>query len=229
MNTNKEWMSIADMMAGLMMVFLFIAIAFMLKIQEEKKSLEEIAFNYERTYLALNEALHDEFDKDLEKWDAIILNDNTIRFKEPDVLFAQNSSVIKEKFKLILNDFFPRYVNILASNQFKESINELRIEGHTSSLWRSDVNQDTSYINNAHLSQERSFSVLSYVYMLDTISKNRPWLTKVIRANGLSFANRLMKTNGDEDYERSRRVEFRVITKSELQIEKIINHAKGIL
>jgi hypothetical protein len=47
-----------------------------------------------------------------EIWDAEILKDNTIRFKSPEILFDTNSSKIKELFKNVLDDFFPRYLEI---------------------------------------------------------------------------------------------------------------------
>lgn len=48
-----------------------------------------------------------EFDKDLKKWDAQIDEDNTIRFKEPEVLFDTGAKQVKKRFKDILDDFKP--------------------------------------------------------------------------------------------------------------------------
>ena len=48
------------------------------------------------------------------------------------------------------------------------------------------------------------------------------WLIKLLRANGVSFANPVFK-NGVENVEQSRRVEFRVITKVESKIADILN------
>ena len=119
MQTNREWMSISDLMAGLMMVFMFIAIVFMITTEREKNAMKEIALTYERSKTALRAELVNEFEKDLDQWGAEILDDGTFRFKEPDVLFARSSSEINSKFKAILDDFFPRYVGILTSDQFK--------------------------------------------------------------------------------------------------------------
>ncbi len=225
MQTNKEWISISDMMAGLMMVFLFIAIAFMLNAEEEKKAIEEIALTYEEGKKSLNKDLHEEFDEDIIRWGGEILSDNTIRFKEPEVLFSRNSSNIKEKFKEILDDFFPRYIAILFNEKYKEDIDEVRIEGHTSSIWRLDSSPEVAYLENAKLSQDRSLSVLNYVYLLESMEDKREWLSGVLRANGLSYAKRIYK-DGQEDFTRSRRVEFRVLTKAEEKIYTILNRAK---
>ncbi|MEN8217007.1 MAG: hypothetical protein ABFS56_11685 [Pseudomonadota bacterium] len=80
--------------------------------------------------LQLNHDLTQEFDSDLKHWNAIILKDNTVRFKAPKVLFESGKSKLRHKFKTILDDFFPRYVNIL--QRYRNDIEAIRIEGHTS-------------------------------------------------------------------------------------------------
>lgn len=229
MQTNREWIGISDLMSGLMMVFLFIAIVFMLQTEKDKKSMSEIALTYERSKNELNKELQKEFNKDLEQWGAEILDDNTIRFKEPDILFSRSSSQINNKFKHILKDFFPRYISILLKPKFKNDIDEIRIEGHTSSVGRKVFTKEQAYLYNARLSQRRSFSVLSYVYMLKSIEPERDWLLKVLRANGLSFAKLIYKdeSNENEDLARSRRVEFRVLTKVEEKIYTILEKVRA--
>ena len=49
MKKVNKWISIADLMSGLMMVFLFIAILFMNNISKEKKAVEDIALAYEKS------------------------------------------------------------------------------------------------------------------------------------------------------------------------------------
>ena len=222
MKAGKEWLSISDMMSGLMMVFLFISVVFMQQVKTDKEAMVEIANTYADTKSKLNGALHGEFDKDLRKWGADILADNTMRFKNPDVLFTRGSSVIRKNFQMILDDFFPRYLGILNDSRFKNDIIELRIEGHTSSIGATAKSSvQSSYIYNAQLSQERAFSVLSYLFSQPASKQYHDWLIKVFRANGLAFAKRV-EVNGAEDFERSRRVEFRVVTNTEERIEQIL-------
>ncbi|MCB1584323.1 MAG: OmpA family protein [Xanthomonadales bacterium] len=225
MQANREWISISDLMAGLMMVFLFIAIIFMIQAESEKEAIENIALTYEKSKQELHQALKDEFEKDLEKWGAELLPDSTIQFQEPEVLFDRSSASIKVKFKEILDDFFPRYIEILSSEQFKEEIDEIRIEGHTSSLWREGTEFEDSYLLNAQLSQRRSYSVLDYVFRLEATKSKQNWMKSVLRANGLSFAKLIFDDNKQEDFNKSRRVEFRVATKAE---EKIYTILKGV-
>ena len=47
-DTEEHWISISDMMAGLMVIFLFIAISYMLHIRADKEKIEQIAVTYEK-------------------------------------------------------------------------------------------------------------------------------------------------------------------------------------
>jgi outer membrane protein OmpA-like peptidoglycan-associated protein len=209
------------MMAGLMMVFLFIAVLFMSEVQKEQKAIKEIAESYQNIQQQLYKDLNQEFKKDLESWDAEILQDNTIRFKSPEVLFDTNSSELKAFFITVLDDFFPRYLGILTNKKYKKQIKEIRVEGHTSSVWK-NATREQSYINNMSLSQNRAKSVLAYSYNITNSANNKIFLENVFRANGMSFSN-LIKENGEENIQASQRVEFRVITKAEEKIYEIIN------
>lgn len=232
MREGSYWISISDMMAGLMMVFLLITVSYMYVSSEDKKRLQEqnaklkelnqkmsnVALTYNRLQRSLYEELKQEFSSDLEEWNAIITPDNSVRFKEPDVLFDTGRSSVKERFKEILNDFFPRYVEILAQRKYRESVEEIRIEGHTSSEWMGAKDLDERYIKNTKLSQDRAYSVLAYCFR-ETIDarEQKEWLIKVLRANGLSFAKPL------EDKNSSRRVEFRTLTKASKRVLEILD------
>lgn len=124
----------------------------------------------------------------------------------------------------ILLDFFPRYLKILTNEKFKSEIDEIRIEGHTSSEWSETVPQDIAYFNNMKLSQDRTRAVLEFVTSLENVNGNKQWLRELITANGLS-SSKLVIYNGNEDREKSRRVEFRVRTKAEDKIVKIVEES----
>jgi outer membrane protein OmpA-like peptidoglycan-associated protein len=103
-----------------------------------------------------------------------------------------------------------------------EQIEEVRIEGHTSTEWRDAVDDEDRYLKNAELSQRRAFSVLDHCYSMPASRKQHPWLIKSLRANGLSFASPVKNKEGVIDPERSRRVEFRVITRTTEKIRRIL-------
>lgn len=229
-HTKKEngehWISISDMMSGLMMVFLFISIAYMINVVKERDTIKEIAITYNRLQNDLYNDLYTEFKDDLEEWNAIIDRQSiSVRFEAPDVLFKKGSYQLQDKFKKILNDFFPRYLLILTNEKYKNDVEEIRIEGHTSSEWKDDVSPDIAYFLNMKLSQDRTRSVLEYVMNLPQVSNQKEWLKNYLTANGLSSSKLIMK-DGIEDKDKSRRVEFRVKTNSEKRIVKIISNSK---
>ncbi len=219
---SDQWISISDLMSGLMLVFLFVSIGYMIEVEYEREKMQNILLAYKQNQLDLNKALHDEFGKDLNSWNAEILENNSFRFRDPEMLFEVGRSDLREKFKNILSNFFPRYIKILNDNRFKDEVEEIRIEGHTSSNWTSTSLLNERYIHNAKLSQDRAFYVLDYCFNLKTMNDKSEWLIKLLRANGVSFANPVFK-NGVENVEQSRRVEFRVITKVESKIADILN------
>lgn len=219
---KENSLAITDIMSGLMMVFLFIAVVFMLHIQRQKDAMVDIAKLYEQNREQLYIQLIEEFESDLIVWNAEILEDNTVRFNAPKVLFEHGSNSLRSKFKSILDNFFPRYIKIL--QQYQKDIIAVRIEGHTSSDW-GDANTPVNirYLKNVQLSQQRALSTLEYCYSLLVDNDNkREWLQKVIQANGLSFAKRVINSDGSENKLKSRRVEFKVITNAEQKLYQIL-------
>ncbi|HGC1867775.1 TPA: flagellar motor protein MotB, partial [Escherichia coli] len=185
---NEHWVSMSDLMAGLMMVFMFISIAYMHYVRIEKEKIKEVAVAYENAQLQLYNALDIEFAKDLQDWDAEIDKQTLeVRFKSPDVLFGLGSTELKPKFKLILDDFFPRYLKVL--DNYQEHITEVRIEGHTSTDWTGTTNPDIAYFNNMALSQGRTRAVLQYVYDIKNIATHQQWVKSKFAAVGYSSAH----------------------------------------
>lgn len=224
---DNNWMSISDMMSALMIIFMFISIAFMLKVQHQQKAMNEIIQEYASIKIDIYDDLYKEFKEDLPKWDAEIDKKTlSVRFLEPEVLFSVGSSEMNGKFKKIMDDFFPRYINVLSQKKYKDIIQEIRIEGHTSSEWQGQKGTMDAYFKNMELSQARTRSVLMYVLNLYEIKNYRDWLIKRITANGLSFSQRIWTESGIEDYEKSRRVEFRIRTNADEKMDKLDEGSK---
>lgn len=225
--TESEWVSISDLMSVLMMIFLFIAISYMQTVEQDKEFVEKVAVAYRDTRNDLYTELAAEFKDDLPKWKAVIEAETlTIRFEEPDVLFGVGSSYLSGKFEHILDDFFPRYVKIISAAKYQDSIEEIRIEGHTSSEWNGEARGMEAYFNNMALSQNRTRSVLKYCLNLVHEPKTLVWSREHITANGLS-SSRLIRNNvGIEDKRKSRRVEFRTKTNAEKKVFEIYERLK---
>lgn len=219
---EAHWLSVSDLMAGLMMVFLFIAITLMRDAIIERDRMKEVAVTYQENQRAIYNALVDEFEQDLSRWDASIDSETlSFDFQSPDVLFESGESDIQPQFRSILGDFFPRYLEVL--DGYRESIDEVRIEGHTSSVWQGAESETEAYFRNMDLSQRRTRSVLNYVYTLDEISGYQEWVKRHFAAVGFSSARPVLTAGGQEDLNKSRRVSFRVITNAEVQIRQILD------
>lgn len=223
---SDEWISISDLMSGLMLVFLAIAVFFMHRIEQDRQDLEQVALLYDSVKRQLYEALREEFREDLPIWgaelDPVTL---AIRFENPDVLFETGDSAVTERFQQILGDFFPRYVDVLRRDAFRDQIEEVRIEGHTSSDWLGSVGLE-AYEQNMDLSQKRTRSVLSHVVRLPGVREHwADWLQPRLTANGLS-SSRPIQDGGAEDPVRSRRVEFRVRTDADERLRDIVDRIR---
>jgi outer membrane protein OmpA-like peptidoglycan-associated protein len=216
---DDHWISVSDLMAGLMIIFLFIAITYIRPILNERDAIKEIAVAWHEAELELYEKLEAEFADDLPRWNAELDKETlSVRFKAPDVLFDAAQATLKPEFEEILRDFFPRYIAVLTA--FEKHISEVRIEGHTSSEWEG-VDEEEAYFRNMGLSQARTRSVLRFCLELLEPYKDRQWARGVITANGLS-SSKAINVDGVEDRERSRRVEFTVRTNAKQQIVKIL-------
>ena len=164
-------------------------------VQQNQLNIKKVAVAYQELQTDLYIELWEEFKADLLNWKAVIEKETlTIRFEEPEVLFAIGSSELSEKFQIILDDFFPRYVRIISSDKYKNNIEEIRIEGHTSSEWSGESEEMEAYFNNMRLSQNRTRSVLKYCLELIQEPIILTWSLQHVTANGLS-SSRLIKNN----------------------------------
>src|SRR6516225_6473810 len=114
LHEEGHWIPLSDLMTGLMMVFMLVAIIFMINVEGDAKETKQnaekaeanaksaelqanlvksIALVYDQMRLRLYDDLYAEFAKDLPGWGAVLLRDLTIRFKEPEVLFDTGKDV----------------------------------------------------------------------------------------------------------------------------------------
>ena len=202
---SEQWMPVSDLMAVLALIFIFIAVVF---IREVWSGEESARVECDKIYNALN----DRFADDFEKWNVEFLKkDLTIRFRNPEILFASDADQIRPRFRRILGEFFPAYIETV--RPYKADIVEFRIDGHTSSEYQDAIDATDAYIKNMELSQNRSGAVLRYVLVLPEIAADAEWVRPQITANGWS-SSRLIYDGEIEDKQLSRRVEFRLLAAS---------------
>ena len=208
---EEQWAPVSDLMAVTMLIFMLIAMILFVDFDLDKINNID---NCEITKSMLNS----EFKDDFEKWGAVLEDDLTIRFTNQRVLFAVSSAKIEKGgwFANMLEDFFPRYMKVIADilDKFGEKeILSIRIEGHTSSEYK-DAGNESPYIKNMELSQDRARNILGYVLDLPQASEYQNNAYNLITANGLSSSKLIYNENGREDKDASRRVEFKLLTNS---------------
>lgn len=212
-------------MMALMMVFLFISVAYAYQtskqsqiLTDQQERISHIVGEYEDYRQLIYEELQLKFGSRLEEWDAEI-DESTLafRFRNPSALFQPGQADITLEFEQILQQFWPEYIEIMI--KYDPVIREVRIEGHTSSEW---MNESThgSYFNNMALSQARTRSALEKCYRF-TPQINLRWVRSSVTANGMSFSRPILDSAGSEDPIRSRRVEFTVIIDHQQKLDEI--------
>ena len=225
-NFKTPWISISDMMTGLMMVFLFITVSYAHVVNsrseeavEKNENIQEIVENIIDYRGIIADDLHREFDDNLDAWGATIDDENlSLKFESPEVLFESGSDRVTPLFEEILSDFWPRYLKLLSNH--RDIIDEIKIEGHTSSEWEENSNFEYSYFKNMELSQNRARNVLQFCYS-QTEQSEKNWSVSIITANGFSFSRLIYDENGNEDKDASRRVEFTIHVDATSSINKI--------
>ena len=188
-------------------------------VKKENETVKQITIGYIDYRMLIYKKLKKEFQKDLKKWNAEIIKDALIvRFLSPDIMFSPGSSTIKPEFKSILNSFCPRYFKILHKS---ENIEEIRIEGHTSTEWEGTADMN-AYFKNMKLSQDRTRVVLRYCVKNTNIRRElRRWAISKLTANGLSSSRPICNQDTVRCRRFNRRVEFRIQINAHDVIKKV--------
>ncbi|RYG72392.1 OmpA family protein [Lentibacillus lipolyticus] len=205
------WPSFTDLLTIILLCFILIFIAMMiiksLQIEEMKKTIDQIMGVRSKLVNELQAEFSDsslgiEVDKET---GAIIFN--------TEILFPYNESELKQESFQFLDEFVPKYLDILLKSGYEEYIAEIIIEGHT--------DRDGSYMYNMELSQERAYSVAEYILSDDFPYKNiQKHLKDKLTVNGKSYTDFRTDDNGNYSAEDSRRVEFKFRLKDEEILEK---------
>ena len=230
MKSEDHWMSVSDLMAGLMMVFLFISISLLVKERSKVKNIQDKINETNSLYKKMKDVLTKEFKKDFKRWgmdwDKSFLADGTIRFESPRIIFSAGSYELKPRFKEILKSFCPRYVKKLQNSFKSEKIHEIRIIGHASSDWNTRRHK-TKAFENVKLSIKRALVVHEFCYQ-EIGSGNRQWLSKKTTTIGAGFVHLRKDHKGKEKKHSSRRVEFKVEFKPFSELREKFFKAKKI-
>lgn len=213
---SRFWPSFTDLLTTILLCFMLIFIVMMviksLQIEEMKETLDQIM----GVRANLVEELSDEF---TESDYGIEVDDKTgaIIF-DTEILFAYDDDELKKDSFTFLDEFVPRYLDVLLESGYEDYIAEIIIEGHT--------DRDGDFLYNLELAQDRAYSVASYVMSDDFPYKNiQEEVEGKLTVNSKSYTDFRTDEAGDYSASASRRVEF----KFRLKDEEILGRTREIL
>ena len=230
MSTRNQniWIPFADIMTALMLIFLLIVVLIFSTVLQKGSPTEITLKEFEVVLDDLYDELHIAFADKRDEWGVRISDDLTIKFENPQILFDQDSSVIKEEFKVILDEFVPTYLSIVNKEKYHEKIKEIKIEGHTAS----PTPAYSTYIETVTLSQNRARNILEYIlehsYFKSLTESSQKRITFLLSANGFGHGraidsnNRFVYNTGKLVSPNSRRVEFRIVTNSDELVKQLV-------
>jgi outer membrane protein OmpA-like peptidoglycan-associated protein len=133
-------------------------------------------------------------------------SDLTIELIDNSLFFKVGAYELTSTQKSFLNGFSKKLFTFLKEEQNR--IKGLEVNGHTSSEW-GGVDFTEKYLKNERLSLERSYAVLSYMFKKQNKTTQKH-LSKILVGSGYSSSKKIT-FDEKEDFERSRRVAFRII------------------
>ena len=186
------WLSIGDLMSGLLLVFVLLFVAAILRLQsfiEESQERRIVIIQ------ALQEKLDEheiEAELDAETGDISIMD---------SVLFDVGQSHLKGEGQAFLSDFIPIYSEVIFSDpHIEEEVVRVIIEGHTSS--------EGSDATNMSLSLSRADSVVQYI-LGDMDFETRPDFMLKVMAAGRGEIEAVQSDNEPSDSKVVFRIKFK--------------------
>jgi len=237
---NNFWISYADLMAGLLFVFILVVGVVVVKysymtseLQLQKESIEKLvqeAAKKQNDAEKLREELEQtkESIHKLTSVKAVVIEKlrtklgNKIAVNPKDgslsiagnILFDQGEYTLKSDAKMALQGVLSEYIDVMMNEQeIRDNLERIIIEGHT--------NSDGEYLHNLELSQKRAFEVMKFILTLQP--KLEKDLKVFIAASGRSDTDLIYDINDStvEDKFASRRIEIKFRLKNDEAISEI--------
>ncbi|MDJ0631709.1 MAG: OmpA family protein [Xenococcaceae cyanobacterium MO_188.B29] len=174
------WLSISDLMSGLLMFFALLFIVVQVQLQQEiiraqrlEKELETYKKVIDQLPLRIISAIEGKFGQGI-----VEIDPKTGDVKIGDrILFDEGSAKLKPVGKQFLKQFIPIYSDVIFSDTvFENQITRVVIEGHTSSKGSDKANMD--------LSLRRALSVSNYIFSQQVNFDTKQQFKQKILASG---------------------------------------------
>lgn len=208
------WLSYSDLMAGILIIFILLftynILAYNQSLEEKEDRIKELSQLRQMVITRLIEEFGDE----------IVIDPNTgvIELKN-DILFDYDESELKSEGKEFLQEFIPRYLEVLLGDkEIRENLRRIVVEGHTDHIG--------DYLYNLELSQARAFSVVEYIFSDNIESEYKNDLEEFITAIGRSKVDLIKDEEGEVIQDQSRRVEFKFELDNEQILQEILEEVE---
>lgn len=221
---HNYWISFTDLVSGFMVIFIVVTIVLIKNVAPQPPITPPLPTSYTPWV--------ENFRPRLEGWEAVQIADSaTLRFlvreTSPSPLFQTGDPKPTIYFRSILDRFLPIFFDevykLYKDKGGKQQIKEIRIEGHTDS--------EGNYFDNLKLSSGRAFNVQEYMLQHVELKKYDPKdarFREFLRRNSISCGysysrlldekgNVISNKNQNEDKEKSRRIELRILLESKNQ------------
>lgn len=202
---NIFWVTMTDLMTALVLVFI---VLFFYTYMTSSYDKIQGRVEQKKASQALEESLKEQNIKaNIDEVTGVVKISNL-------ELFDVNSYELSAKGKKYLDKFAPAYLNSIFSNNYlNKNVEKIIIQGHTDSqTFRGKYSDDEQYMKNMELSLKRAYTVANYMTNTPYNKANGNRLRKMIIVEGASFSTPIL-VNGKEDFDKSRRVELKVIMK----------------
>lgn len=202
---NIFWITMTDLMTGLVLVFIVLFFYTFLTGHVDKIQSELAQENASKS---LQETLKKQ---DIEA--TIDPLSGVVKISDLE-LFDVNSYKLSPKGKAYLDKFAPAYLDSIFSDEYLDkNIDKIIIQGHTDSqTFAGKFSDDEQYMKNMELSLNRAYEVANYMTNTPYNKVNGNRLRKMIIVEGASFSNPVL-VDGKEDFAKSRRVELKLVMK----------------
>lgn len=202
---NIFWITMTDLMTGLVLVFIVLFFYTYLTGHVDKIQSELAQENASKS---LQETLKKQ---DIKA--SIDPVSGVVKISDLE-LFDINSYKLSGKGKAYLDKFAPAYLDSLFSNEYLDkNIDKIIIQGHTDSqTFAGKFSDDEQYMKNMELSLNRAYEVANYMTNTPYNKNNGNRLRKMIIVEGASFSDPVM-VDGKEDFAKSSRVELKLVMK----------------
>lgn len=119
---EDEWVSLSDIMTSLMLIFLFIAVYFIVS----TKDIIDFPKVFQKNEVLLHAELNKVLKNNLTNWGAELDTTGLVRFNNSQfVQFETGSSKLSPQFEKVIDEFFKNYLTVVMKPEIEKNIKEI--------------------------------------------------------------------------------------------------------